>query len=236
MDTGWIWRVDGDRAEPAFHTGDAPNGIAIHPSGLIYCAQSVPGIAIVSTVGGDPEVLVSGAFNSPNDLTWVVGELAFSDPTYGLQYSKADARPPAVYAWDGETTRVVLDGLVQPNGLAAGHGDTAYITDSGTQQVHRVEVAPGRPWSILTSVTLPSDRPGVVDGLATWFDAGLLLVSGPGGVWALELETLRAVWRVPFDDKVTNIALAADQTTALVTTHNDVWLGDLTRLRASIGA
>lgn len=233
MESGWIWRIDGDRAEPAVHTGDAPNGIALDADGLVYCAQATAGLSRV-TPGRPAEIVVSGAFNSPNDLVWFAGELAFSDPTYGLNYSGATARPTAVYAWNGETTRVVLDDVVQPNGLAAGVDGTVYVTDSGTQQVHRVAAVRGSEWTVEKSVTLPSDRPGVVDGLAHWRDTALLLVTGPGGVWFLEDTTLVAVAHAGFGEKVTNIAIDATGGTALLTTHSGATLGDLRRLRAAL--
>lgn len=233
MDTGWIWRISEGSTRPAIHTGDAPNGLAVETDGLVYCAQAVPGIARVS-LGGKREILVTDDFNSPNDLAWIADELAFSDPTFGVSYSGSIARETAVYSWDGSTTRVVLRGLVQPNGLVAGPTGFAFVTDSGTQEVHRVQVSAGAPWRIVASTTLPRDRPGVVDGMAHWAELGLLLVAGPGGIWMLNVDSLEPVARAMFAGKVTNVALDSSASTALVTSHTGAWLGDLELLRAAL--
>ncbi|KAK6827521.1 SMP-30/Gluconolaconase/LRE-like region [Apiospora arundinis] len=204
-----------------------PNGGTLNGGGLVFTSQGSKtqsgGLFVIPDPVGNPNASVplvtdfhGKPFNSPNDVAVNArdgGSVWFTDPSYGsLQNLRnAPALPNQVYRFDpaANSTRVVADGFVQPNGLAFdAEFRTLYVTDTGASEapngagpatIYAFDVMDGGPFLANRRVFAyaPKGFPdgvrvdsqgnvwsGVGSGLAVWNRAGTLIgqVLVEGGV------------------------------------------------------
>lgn len=162
---------------------------------LITCEHSTRRVTRTET-NGSITVLADSfqgkRLNSPNDVvTSSDGFVWFTDPTYGLRSryeGGVDAKQelePAVYCLDpvGGTIQVVIDDMIQPNGLAFSPDESLlYVVDSGAnpQQIVQYPVANGRVTGDKRVLIRGAQDNGTPDGLRIDVDGNLWCGWGGG--------------------------------------------------------
>lgn len=125
------------------------NGLIIDRSGrLVLCQYDKKRVSRLEADG--TETVLADAYEGepligPNDLCAdKLGRIYFTDPYYGPEEERHEYTP-AVYRIDrpGEVARLVVS-LLKPNGiLITPNNRSVYVSDRGTQKLHRFEVLPG---------------------------------------------------------------------------------------------
>lgn len=225
VDVPWgrLLRVrDGD-VEVVLEYDGEPNGLALHPDGRLYIADSQHGI-LAHEPGTDGLTTVCDhqrtvPFVGPNDLVFDAdGSLYFTDQ--GL----SDRRQPygALFrlCTDGNVERLV-DGLPGPNGLAISTpGRVIDVALTGENSILRVSLDPhGRVNTTSTYLRLQGGLGP--DGMAI-DPAGRLYVTHPGRgtVWVFDpWGELCAEIRSPAGRHVTNVAVVPDSPDQVIITE-----------------
>ena len=177
----------------------AANGLLLDWQGrLLMCQSARPGgkraIARRETDGSITTLTASFAgrrYIAPNDLCMDrLGRIYFTDPYYDGDKSQPTS---GVYRLDpnGEVTLLIRD-LVKPNGIVITPDDsTIYVSDRGTQKLHRYRVSPDGKleWKDVVYDFSPDrgidgmalDREGNVYGAAGQGETSGLFVISPDG-------------------------------------------------------
>jgi gluconolactonase len=123
-------------------------------------------------------------FNSPNDVVLGPdGALYFTDPGDVPRGQTRELQNQGVYrlAEDG-SVQLVVDGLVEPNGLAfSPDGKRLYVDDSRQRDIHLYDFAGGKATNGRV-FGKEEGREGVPDGMRVDMQ-GNLYVTGPLGIW-----------------------------------------------------
>jgi len=176
------------------------NGLTLDRQGrLVMCQSGGTGGGRRVTrleANGDETVLASEfdgrTFNAPNDLTVDrQGRIYFTDPNFG---DPSDARQPVagVYRIDAPgKVALVISNLQKPNGIVITPDNaTLYVSDRGTQKLHRYRVAP--------------DGGLQADGILYDF-------SPDRGVDGMRLDEQGNVWAAAGKDKTTGLFVVSPQ-------------------------
>ncbi|MDF0603086.1 SMP-30/gluconolactonase/LRE family protein [Psychromarinibacter sp. C21-152] len=147
-------------AVSVYRRGGHTNGNTRDRQGRLISCQHAARAVVRTEIDGTRTVLADSfegkRLNAPNDVVVKSdGSVWFSDPTFGIlsHYEGGVAEPELptnVYRIDGETGEmtVVIEGIVQPNGLCFSPGeDRLYLVESGAQprRIHVFDVtADGR--------------------------------------------------------------------------------------------
>lgn len=133
------------------HPCGRANGLAIdRENRLVMCQSSGEGggrrVTRIEKDGSETilaDKYAGKPFIAPNDLTIDgIGRIYFTDPYYGPPAEKSQPSS-GVYRIDapGKVVRVI-DNLLKPNGIViTPNGRTLYVSDRGTQKLHRYKVA-----------------------------------------------------------------------------------------------
>jgi gluconolactonase len=115
---------------------------------LVMCQHNLRRVSRLESDGSETVLADSyrgEKFIAPNDLCVdLKGRIYFTDPYYGPEAERHE-HTPAVYRIDapGEVARLVIS-LLKPNGiLITPDNKYVYVSDRGTQKLHRFEVLPG---------------------------------------------------------------------------------------------
>jgi gluconolactonase len=133
--------------------------------------------------------------NSPNDLVVARdGTIYFTDPPYGLprQTEGKELDFQGVYRLGTDGTLMVLArDMPRPNGIGLSRdGHTLYVTDSERAELRAFPLTAtgaGAPRVLAEIRPWKSGMQGIPDGLAL-DSAGHIFVTGPGGVWVLDVN------------------------------------------------
>lgn len=146
-DTGSILRVTPEGLTSLFvNTGGIPAGLAFHPDGTLFIADSGPSVHGILTVTPDGAMTTvvdaydGTPFNGANDLVFAAnGMLYFSDP-----YGSTMANPVgAFYRLHPDRRLEQIDrGLAFPNGVAlAADGSAVFLAETWPNRIHRYPIA-----------------------------------------------------------------------------------------------
>ena len=128
-------------------------------------------------------------FNSPNDVVLGPdGALYFTDPGDVPKGQTRELPNQGVYrlAEDG-SVQLVVDGLVEPNGLAfSPDGKRFYVDDSRQRDIHLYDFANGKATNGRV-FGKEEGREGVPDGMRVDMQ-GNLYVTGPLGIWVWDRD------------------------------------------------
>lgn len=168
------------------------------------------------------------AFNSPNDLVQhSSGAYYFTDPPYGLKGGDASTEKQqsvnGVYRLgaDGSVTLLITD-LTRPNGLAFSPDEQwLYVANSDPDAaqwwrypVHQ-DGSLGKGTLFFDATAHTKTASGLPDGLKV-LPSGVLLATGPGGVWVLSPEG-EHLGTIQTGVAAANVALNADNSWLYIT-------------------
>lgn len=169
--------------------------------------------------------------NSPNDLVQhSSGAYYFTDPPYGLNGGDNSAAKQqsvnGVYRLDnkGELT-LLLTELTRPNGLAFSPDEKwLYVANSDKKAAQWWRYAVKSDGSLaeaellLDATAEAQQQAGLPDGLKV-LPSGILLATGPGGVWLISPEGLH-LGTIQTGVAAANVALSADNSWLYITASN----------------
>lgn len=232
-------------------TINLPNGGVAHTgsSGILFTAQgsktAAAGIFSIPDPLGNPNASVpvvtsflGRPFNSPNDVTVNEadgGSIWFTDPSYGsLQgIREAPQLPTHVYRYDpaANTTRVVADGLQQPNGLAFNaDASVLFVTDAnasddnpaGPATIYAYDVVYDAPGTFLTNKRVFAFAPkGIPDGIKV--DAAGNVWSGTGSGVAVWNEAGDLIGQITVQGGAANFGFGETEKTVFVLGEKLLW-------------
>lgn len=230
-----------------------PNGGVAHTgsSGMIFVAQgtlnATSGVYSIPDPLNNPNVSVplvtsfmGRQFNSPNDVVVLPSDgcsIWFTDPSYGSSQGirPAPQLPNQVYRYDPatNTTRVMADGFLQPNGLAFNaDGSILYVTDAsadaatnptGAATVYAFDVM--RPASggifVTNKRTFAFAPAGIPDGIKVDSKGNVWTGTGAGVVVYNAAGTM--LGQISVVGGAANFGFGATESTVFVLGENLLW-------------
>lgn len=174
-------------------------------------------------------------FDSPNDVVMHNYNFYFTDPPYGLGKMEQDPLKEipfqGVYcAFASGQTKVLVDSLTKPNGIAFSPDGRLFIANSDPDKAKwyqyelndSSEVVSGKVFYDATENA--KTEKGLPDGMKI-DRKGNLYASGPGGVWIFN-SAGKVLGKIKLIDAASNTALSSDEKTLYIT--ND---GSLLRVK-----
>ncbi len=233
--------------EPSGFTGDSTtsrergaNGLTLDDEGNLVLAQHGDRrIAIMDATLDSPRAsfttLVDNfegkKFDSPNDVVWRNYNFYFTDPPYGLGKMEQDPlkeiKFQGVYCAFAEgKTKVLIDSLTKPNGIAFSPDGKLFIANSDPAKAKWYQyelddssrVISGKVFYDATPLT--ATEKGLPDGMKI-DSKGNIFASGPGGVWIFN-STGKVLGKIKLSEAASNTALSGDEKTLFIT--NDGYL------------
>lgn len=211
----------------------AANGLSFDWQGrLLMCQSARPGGArALARREQDGSLTTLAAtyknekFIAPNDLCVDrLGRVYFTDPFYDGDKSQPCS---GVYRWDpsGEIT-LVVDNLLKPNGIVITPDDqTIYVSDRGTQKLHRYSVSPAGQLTWQNVVYDFSPDRGI-DGMALDTKGNIYGAAGKDattGLFVISPEG-KLLGHQPLEEFATNVAFGgADRRDLFVTASTSVY-------------
>lgn len=160
-------------------------------------------------------------FNSPNDAVYATdGTLFFTDPPYGLP-TQGDNDPAKEIHFNGVyrlqpngKLSILTDLLSRPNGIALLPSQKQLLVSNSDVNdaawyILDVEAAKAEPKLFYNATQQQDSARGLPDGLKVT-KAGIVLASGPGGVWIFSPDA-KVLGKIKLQDAVSNVALSEDE-------------------------
>jgi len=215
------------------------NGLTLDDEGnLILCQHGDRRVAIMDAPLDSPKAVFTSLaenfngkrFNSPNDVVMYNYDFYFTDPPYGLGKGVDDPEKEipfqGVYCAFAEgATKVLVDSLTRPNGIAFTPDGKMLIANSDPQKAKWYQyelkdstVVSGKVFYDATALT--ATEKGLPDGLKV-DSKGNVFASGPGGVWIFD-SSGKVLGKIKLSEAASNTALSEDEKTLFIT--NDSYL------------
>jgi len=172
-------------------------------------------------------------FSSPNDATYLLNDLFFTDPPYGLP-AQSDTDPGKEIPFNGvykltgnKEPELVTDSLSRPNGLAffpRGRKLLVANSDPDKPNWYLLDLDSGEP--VITPKIFYSaagyDKKlkGLPDGLKI-DSLGNVFATGPGGLYIFNRDG-KLLGKLKLDNAASNVALSPDEKTLYIT--NDMYV------------
>lgn len=231
---------------PSGYTGSVPragemgsNGLTLTPDGkLLLCQHGDRRIAIMDAPLDAPQpnfitvadTIDGKKFSSPNDaIVLSNGDVFFTDPPYGLPTGTEDPSKETpyngVYKTSGGKTKLLVDSLTRPNGIAFFPGEKTFLVansdgDKAIWYAFDIEendsISEARIFYDATKESKAGDK-GLPDGLR--IDAsGNVYASGPGGIWIFNSGG-KVLGKIRLTEPASNCALSDDEKTLFITNN-----------------
>ncbi len=165
-------------------------------------------------------------FNAPNDLTLdAQGRIYFTDIAVA-EPGKTPEMPSGVYRIDspGQVVRVI-DNLQRPNGIVLTRdGKTLYVSDRGTQKLHRYEVQSDASLKSAGIVYDFSPDRGI-DGMCLDLEGNIVAAAGQGATSGLFVVSPlgKLLLHRPIGEFSTNVCFAGDGRDLYLTASKSVY-------------
>lgn len=217
------------------------NGLALDNAGdLLLCQHGDRRIArmVAPTNNPKPEFISitdrfkEKKYNSPNDLAvHSSGAVFFTDPPYGLEkqmeYVDKQLSFEGVYVVDYKKTRLLIDSLTYPNGVALSPDEKKmYVAVSDPEKATWYEYSLSDSLTILSgkvfydATSFVAGNKGLPDGMKVDSN-GNIFATGPGGVWIFD-STGKVLGKILVPEATSNCALTPNGKTLFVT--NDMYI------------
>src|SRR5688572_20680908 len=164
--------------------------------------------------------------NSPNDAVFSTkGDLFVTDPPYGLPNKAEDATKETpfqgVYKLSGTSTKLLVDSITRPNGIALFPGEARLIVansdpDKAMWYTFDLNENGASNAKVFYDATADAkNEKGLPDGLKI-DKAGNVFATGPGGVWIFNQEG-KVLGKIKIPEATSNCAFSPDEKTLYVT-------------------